>query len=117
MIHSCQGAHQEFKSIKDTLSLQRHSQLSTSGGSPSADSLLSVFTLRRGDTHARESLSPSNRGCQASCRHITHVPYSGVMQTPHKGNVCPDGAPGSRATSFWSQTTTTLSGGAAKGPR
>ena len=35
----------------------------------------------------------------------------------HKDNVCPDGAPGSRATSFWSQTTTTLSGGAAKGPR
>jgi hypothetical protein len=23
MIHSCQGAHQEYKSIKDTLSLQR----------------------------------------------------------------------------------------------
>src|SRR5262245_27825216 len=28
--------------------------------------LLSVFTLRRGDTDARESLSASNRGCQAS---------------------------------------------------
>jgi hypothetical protein len=27
-----------------------------------------------------------------------------------KGNVCPDGAPGSRATSFWSQTTTAAFG-------
>jgi hypothetical protein len=27
---------------------------------------LSVLTLRRGDTHDRESLRPSNRGCQAS---------------------------------------------------
>ena len=38
-----------------------------------------------------------------------------VLDT-HKGNVCPDGAPGSRAPSFWSQTTTTLSGGLAAPP-
>src|SRR5262245_32124936 len=50
------------------LSLQRHSQLSTSGGIAvrRGQIVLSVCTLRRGDTHARESLSPSNRGGQAS---------------------------------------------------
>jgi hypothetical protein len=36
-----------------------------------------------------------------------------TLDVGHKGSVCPDGARGSRATSFWSQTTTTLSGGAA----
>jgi hypothetical protein len=35
-----------------------------------------------------------------------------TLDLGHKGSVCPDGARGSRATSFWSQTTTTLSGGA-----
>jgi hypothetical protein len=41
--------------------------------------VLSVCTLRRGDTHARESLSPSNRGARRHRRHIAHVPSSGVM--------------------------------------
>jgi hypothetical protein len=44
-------------------------------------------------------------------------PFPALCNTPPKGNVCPDGAPGSRATSFWSPTTPTLAGGAAKGPR
>jgi hypothetical protein len=43
-------------------------------------------------------------------------PLLAFCNTPPKGNVCPDGAPGSRATSFWSQTTTTLSGGPAAPP-
>src|SRR5262245_63561130 len=40
-----------------------------------------------------------------------------TLDLGHNGSVCPGGARGSRATSFWSQTTTTLSGGAAKDPR
>ena len=47
--------------------------------------LLSVFTLRRGDTHARESLSPSNRGARRHRRYIAHVPSSGVMQHTPEG--------------------------------
>jgi hypothetical protein len=51
------------------VSLQRHFPMVHKRGGIAVrrgQILLSVFPRRRGDTHAREALSPSHRGCQAS---------------------------------------------------
>jgi hypothetical protein len=104
----------------DEITLQRHTQLSTRGeGCRQAGTHFAISIYPTPSRHPRPGVpEPEQPGVPGVIAGISpRFPSPALCHTPHKGSVCPDSAPGSRATRFWSQTTTTLFGGATKGPR